>query len=96
MNPKVISIVAHIGPIGWIIAFLINQNNRSFFSDFYLRQTLGMVLAGVVCPFIPVVGWLCAIALFVFWIMSLVNCVQDNTNELPFIGKYFQDWFRGL
>lgn len=96
MNPKVISIIAHIGPIGWIIGYLINQNDKSYFADYYLRQTLGLVLGGMICPFIPVVGWICGIALFVFWVISLVNCVQDNTNELPLIGPYFQDWFKGL
>ena len=37
MDPKIKSIIAHIGPFGWLLAFVINQQNKDFFTDFFIR-----------------------------------------------------------
>ena len=41
---KVIGIVSHITLIGWIVALIMNQNNKSEFGSFYIRQNLGLIL----------------------------------------------------
>lgn len=96
MDPKIKSIIAHIGPFGWLIAFVINQQNKDYFTDFFLRQTLGLMLAGLIITFLPVINVVLGIVLFVFWIMSLVSVINGEEKELPIIGEYFQDWFKGL
>ena len=96
MDGKTKAIVAHITLIGWIIALVINSNEKDEFASYYIRQLLGLYLVGLVLSFIPILGWLLNIVVFVFWIMSLIGAVQNEKKETPLVGKYFQDWFKAL
>jgi uncharacterized membrane protein len=96
MDGKTKAIVAHITYIGWIIALVINSNQKDEITSFYIRQLLGIYLFSIVVTFIPVInifGWLAAL---VFWILSLVGAVNGEMKETPIVGKYFQDWFKGI
>jgi uncharacterized membrane protein len=95
MDARTKAIIAHFYFIGWIVALIINSNNKDEYTTFYLRQTLGIFLAGTVISWIPVVGWLAGLVIFAFWILSFVYAIQGQMKTIPF-GEYFQDWFRGL
>jgi hypothetical protein len=95
MDARTKAIVAHLTFIGWIVALIDNSNNKEEFTTFYLRQTIGIFLAGMVLSWIPVVGWLAGIVIFAFWILSFVYAIQGQMKIIP-MGEYFQDWFRGL
>ncbi len=92
MDGRTKAIVAHIFLVGWIIAFIINWNDKDEITSFYLRQTLVLHLI-IVMGWIPVFGNLLALVAFVFLIISLLSAIQDETKEIPFVGKYFQEWF---
>ena len=96
MDGKTKAIVAHITIIGWIIALVINSSEKDELASYYIRQLLGLYLLGIICSIIPVIGWIASIAVFVFWIMSLIGAIQGEMKETPLIGKYFQDWFKSL
>lgn len=96
MDGKTKAIVAHITIIGWIIALVVNSNDKDEFASYYIRQTLGIYLAGIVLGWIPYVGWIISIIVFVFWILSLVSSIQGERKETPFLGEYFQNWFQAL
>ncbi len=96
MDGKTKAIVAHITIIGWIIALVLNSSEKDEFASYYIRQLLGLYLAGLILTIIPVVGWIISIAVFVFWIMSLIGAVQGEMKETPWLGKYFQEWFKAL
>ncbi len=96
MDGKTKAIVAHIYWIGWVIALILNSNEKDELTSFYLRQLLGLFLFSVVIFFIPVInifGW---IITFVFWIISLIGALNGEKKELPVVGKLFQDWFKGI
>lgn len=96
MDGKTKAIVAHITYIGWIIALVINANERDEITSFYIRQLLGIYLFSIVISFVPVInvlGWLAAL---VFWILSLIGAVNGEMKVTPVIGQYFQDWFKGI
>ena len=96
MDGKTKAIVAHITWIGWLIALIINSNQKDEITSFYIRQLLGIYLFSLVVTFIPllnIVGWILA---FIFWVLSLVGAINGEMKETPVIGKYFQDWFKGL
>lgn len=96
MDGKTKAIVAHITWIGWVIALVVNSSEKDEIASFYIRQLLGLYLFSLVISFIPVIniiGWIVAL---VFWIMSLVGAINGEQKELPVIGKYFQDWFKGI
>jgi len=96
MDGKTKAIVAHITWIGWLIALIINSSQKDEIASFYIRQLLGIYLFGLVISFIPVVnfiGWIIAV---IFWILSLIGSVNGEMKESPVIGKYFQEWFKGI
>ena len=95
MSERDKAIVAHITLIGWIIAWVINSNSKDEYTSFYLRQTLGIYIVGIVLKFIPVVGWILSIAAFAFWLLSLVYVIRGEKKVIPF-GEYFQDWFKSI
>jgi hypothetical protein len=37
-----------------------------------------------------------SIVIFVFWILSLIGAAQGEIKETPVLGKYYQDWFKGI
>jgi len=96
MDGKTKAIVAHIFLIGWIIALVININDKDEFASYYIRQLLGIYILGVVLSFIPFLNVVGGIIVLVFWILSLVGAIQNEKKETPWIGSYFQDWFSGI
>ena len=96
MDDKTKAIIAHITIVGWIIALVMNSQQKDEFTSYYLRQLLGLYLTGIVFSFIPFVGWIISIVVFVFWILSLVGAIQGERQETPILGAYFQEWFSGL
>ncbi len=96
MDGKTKAIVAHITWIGWLIALIINSSQKDEIASFYIRQLLGIYLFSLVVTFIPllnIIGWILA---FIFWILSLIGAINGEMKETPVIGRYFQDWFKGL
>ena len=93
---KNVAIVAHLTIIGWIIALVMNNDKNNDFAAFYIRQMLGIMIIAVLITWIPFFGWLAAIILFVFWIMSLISAIGGEKKEIPVLGSYFQDWFKSI
>ena len=92
---KTVAIVAHITIIGWIIAVVMNSNNKTEFASFYIRQTLVLNLI-LGFGFGPFFGKIIGLIAFVFIILSLLYALGGNKARLPLVGTYFQDWFKGL
>jgi uncharacterized membrane protein len=96
MDGKTKAIVAHITWIGWIIALIVNSSQKDEITSYYIRQTLGIYLFTLLVSIIPVlniIGWIIGI---IFWIMSLIGAINGEMKETPIVGKYFQDWFKGI
>ena len=93
---KTVAIVSYITLIGWIIALILNQSKKTELGSFHIRQTLLIYIAWFIFWWIPVIGWLLILVLFVFWIMGLVYAIQGQQKEVPLIGGLAQKWFKGL
>lgn len=96
MDGKTKAIVAHITIIGWVIALIVNSQNKDEIASFYIRQLLGIYILGIILSIIPVInliGWIVTVAL---WIISLIGAASGEEREVPVVGEYFQQWFRGL
>lgn len=92
---KNVGIIAHLTIIGWVIALVMNSNNKTELGSFYIRQTLGLFLL-LFLTWIPIVGWILGIVAFVAWIMSLIGSLSGEKKTTFLLGKQFQDWFKGL
>lgn len=93
---KIIAIIAHITVIGWIIAVVMNSNQKTEFGSFYIRQMLGLFAFGVIGGLIPMVNLFVALIVISGLIYSLIGAVSETKNELPLVGPLFQDWFKAL
>lgn len=96
MTPQLKSIIAHITLIGWVVALLVNSSEKDSMTSFYIRQTLGIYIIGVAGSFIPGVRLIIGLICFVLWLISLIGAIQEKETEVPVLGSYFQDWFKGI
>jgi len=98
-NAQMIAVVSYLTLVGWIIAFILYQNDKSELAIFHLRQALGIVIIGAigwVVFWIPFIGWAAAIFLFVLWIMGLISAAQGEMKPVPLLGSLFQDIFKSI
>ncbi len=96
-------IIAYITIIGWVIAFVQNQEQKSEYVNFHIRQMLGIGVAGIalsVVNIIPLLGWLISILgiipLVIFWVMGLMGAINGERKPVPIIGEHFQEWFKSV
>ena len=92
-NGKTVAIVSYITLIGWIVALIIHQNSHSTLGAFHLRQVLGLMLSALILGWIPYIGIIISIVLFVFWVMGLINAAQGEQKPLPWVGDFYQQVF---
>ena len=92
---KNVAIISHLWIIGWIIALVMNNSNKTEMGTFYIRQNLGIYLFGLL-GFIPIISWIVAIICFLLWIMSLVGALGGTKKPVFILGEYFQDWFKSF
>ncbi|HXR46073.1 MAG TPA: DUF4870 domain-containing protein [Candidatus Limnocylindrales bacterium] len=101
---KTVAIVAYLTLIGFIVAIVIHMNKKTKLGAFHLRQVLGFVLTGIavvfcefILIFIPILGWLCIMALWigmlVLWILGLVAAINGQMKPMPVVGPLYQKWF---
>ena len=96
MDGKTIAIISHITFIGWLVAWILNMEKKDEFASYYNRQQLGINIAWFISAILPVIGWLLGVVVFVFWILSLIGAAQGEKKPTPYLGPYFQDWFKSL
>lgn len=98
---KTIAILAYLTIIGFIVALVLNMSKKTRLGAYHLRQTLGFFLtavavgvAGFVLLFIPILGHLCLLALwlgmFVLWILGLLSAIQGEMKPMPVVGPLYQ------
>lgn len=101
-NGKTVSIIAYITLIGWIIALIMNNGNKTALGSFHVRQSLGIICVAVVLAIvvgflgISILGWIAQLAILVFWLLGLVSAVQGEMKPVPVLGEQFQEWFKGV
>ncbi len=92
---KAIAIISYITWIGWVVALIMNMDKKNDFAKFHLRQTLLIWIASLFV-WIPFIGWLWGLFIFILWIIGIVGAVNGERKEVPLLGPWAQDWFKGL
>ncbi|MBQ2803747.1 MAG: DUF4870 domain-containing protein [Lachnospiraceae bacterium] len=92
MDRKVTGIVAYLGWIGLLIAFLAGDKEGA---KFHLNQALVLLITSIICGvvfIIPLLGWIVGavgcVFVFVCMIMGIVAAANEQEKELPLIGKF--------
>lgn len=101
-NGKTIAIIAYITLVGWIIALVMNNGNKTALGSFHVRQSLGIMCVGVLLSIISMIiglgilSWIINLAILVLWIIGLISAVQGEMKPVPVVGEKFQEWFKGI
>lgn len=101
-NSKTVAILSYITLLGWIIALVMHNSNKSEFGAFHLRQSLGIIIvsigAAIVSSFIGIyiLSVIVQIAIIVYWVLGFIGAVQGEKKLVPVLGAQFQDWFKGI
>lgn len=104
-NSKTIGIIAYLTLIGWIIAFVMHNNNKTEYGAFHVRQGLGLMILYIavwIINFIigsigiPFLGYILVLAIVVLWVLGFIGAVQGEKKLIPGIGQMFQDVFKGI
>lgn len=99
---KTNAILAYITFVGGIIAFFQNKESKNKFAAFHIRQAIGLhllyfAIALLVSGFnswpITIGFWA---FVFVLWIYAFYGALQEEKILIPFLGEYFQKWFKTL
>lgn len=100
---KTTAIIAYITIIGLIIAFVKNNEVKDPFASFHIRQMLGISITGLAFTFIniiPILGTLISLLgtllIVVLWVMGLISAINGEEKQVPILGKYYQEWFKGI
>ncbi|MEM8524786.1 MAG: hypothetical protein AAGG68_09080 [Bacteroidota bacterium] len=100
-SPKTIAIISYITIIGWMIALIMNNRERSSLGNFHVRQALGLHLLFLVARMTPfILGGAISSILFFATLTLLIIGIMDAVNEkekpLPIVGEAFQEWFKSV
>jgi uncharacterized membrane protein len=78
---------------------LLTDDKNDPFVKYHVKQGLVLLIAWVVLwvvsfvlAFIPVIGWILApllyLAVFILWIMGIINAAQKKQKPVPIIGQF--------
>ena len=101
-NGKTVAIIAYITLVGWIIALIMNNSNKTEFGSFHIRQSLGIILVAIAFAIInaligiAMLAWIIQIGILVYWILGFIGAVQGEKKPVPLLGEQFQEWFKGI
>lgn len=100
---KTISLIAYLTIIGLIIAFVMNNDKKNKFAAFHIRQSLGLMLTGLILGFVnvvPILGWIVSlfgsVFLLILWVIALIGAINEKEKEVPFLGTYYQNWLKNI
>jgi uncharacterized membrane protein len=100
---KTIAIISYLTLVGLIIAFVMNNDKKNSFAAYHIRQSVGVVLSGVVLGLvniIPFLGWLVFLVGWVFvvimWVTGLLNAINGKEKPVLLLGDKFNEWFASL
>ena len=93
-DSKLFAFLAYfLGLIGVLIVILAKKEDK--FAMYHAKQALVLLIVSIaasVVNVIPVLGQIVSglvfLAVFIFWIMGIINALGGQQKELPFIGKY--------
>lgn len=101
-NGKTVAIIAYITLIGWIIALIMNNGNKTAMGSYHLRQSLGIICVGVILNIlasiigISIISWIVWAGVLVLWVLGILSAVQGEMKPVPVVGDKFQEWFKGI
>lgn len=105
-NGKTVGIIAYLTLIGWIIALVMHNGNKTELGAFHIRQMLGIIIIGFILYILNVaqaftigssiLSWILQLGSLAFWVLGFIGAVQGEKKPVPVLGAQFQQWFKGI
>lgn len=104
MDERTIGLMSYIGPIGLVVAILMDKI-KSDFTRFHIRQNIGISLTSIVIYTLSILignisgllGFmilLTGILPLLMWIIGIMGAVNGEKKLAPILGEKFQEWFK--
>lgn len=96
------AIISYLTIFGVIIAFFLNNENKSEFAAFHIRQSLGLWLTFFALGYIVGIfdSWLVSSGFYLFFavlfIYGFINAIGKKAQEVPLLGGLYQKLFFNL
>ncbi len=98
------AIISYLTIIGVIIAYYLNneEENKSSFAGFHIRQSLGLWLTFYALGYIigSFDSWLVTSSFYVFFavlfIYGFINALNRKTQVVPLLGTFYQKLFKNF
>jgi len=97
-NEKLIALLSYATFIGLLIAYFLNKDNKSAFVTWHIKNMFGLMiflLTSVVSQEYWFGIYIYYFA-FICWVVSIIMCVFNKTQAVPWVSKKFQQWFTFL
>lgn len=105
---KIVGILSYITIIGWVIAIIMHNNDKTRFGAYHLRQGLGLFVLSIAITAL-LMGTMMFMHFGFFWLSSIVrlgilalviigivNAVNLKKQPLPLVGELFNNLFSGI
>mgnify|MGYP000232897060 CR=1 FL=1 len=96
------AIISYITIFGTIIAYYLNNDNKSNFASFHIRQALGLWLTFFALGYIigSFNSWLITSSFYLFFAVLFIygfsNAIGRKAQEVPLVGALYQKIFANL
>ena len=93
---RMVAILAHLWIPGWLIALVLNGQKKSLLGSYHIRQAIGWMLLSLI------LFWIIRFKAISFGIYvagalyGIMNAMERERKPLPFLGVYFDQWFRNI
>jgi len=88
---RIVAVLSYLTLIGWLIAIVLYGKNKSSFTSFHLRQSLGLIITGALLALIPLIGWALNIIVCIAWLFALSYAIQNKEQKVPLLGAFYQE-----
>ncbi len=99
---KTIGIIAYLTIIGFVIAIIMNNTQKSEYASFHIRQMLGLTLLSITLSLVSLtidlglIGTILGFFVLMLWVLGFVGAIQGEKKVVPVLGEQFQEWFRNI
>lgn len=106
MDEKTVGLMSYVGPIGLVVAILMDKY-KSDYTRFHIRQNIGIwitaviiytasMIIGRISGFLGLMILLTGILPLLMWIIAIMGALNGEKKLAPILGQKFQEWFKSV
>jgi len=98
---RTLAVICYLTFIGALIAIFMNLEKKNPFTNFHIKQMIGLIIMLIVSNTIErfinsSLGTILWIFTFASWLYAIIYAIMGEMKLIPFLGEKFQIWFAKL